>query len=248
MSSMFDSVIVRERVVDRRLGGSALLVVFLHAAALVSVMSLSRPHVDAPKKRVIDVSFPPRRAPLPLLGGEAQTTHNVVSHQRRRDVLVPPTKVTPEQPTPPREEAPSVVAGPPEGVADGDPHGKVDGKKDGVQGGIGICTGPQCGAVIGEHIVPPWDGDRMTGLKRVSGPPLDYTPEAQEHEVEGTMIVRCIIAATGRVHDCQVLRGLPFMDRAIVDALEHTTYSPALVDGQPVDVDYTFKMHFNLPQ
>ncbi|HEX4622415.1 MAG TPA: hypothetical protein VH208_12700, partial [Myxococcaceae bacterium] len=92
---MFDSVTVRERVVDRRLGGSALLVVFLHAAALVSVMSLTRPRVEAPQKPILKVVFPDKRAPLPILGGEAQSTRTVVHHPPRRDVLVPPTKVPP---------------------------------------------------------------------------------------------------------------------------------------------------------
>ena len=38
------------------------------------------------------------------------------------------------------------------------------------------------------------------------------------------------------------------MDRAVIDALEHRRYSPALLRGQPIEVDYTFKIKLTLPQ
>jgi hypothetical protein len=38
------------------------------------------------------------------------------------------------------------------------------------------------------------------------------------------------------------------MDRAVIEALEHRRYSPALLRGQPIEVDYTFKLTLKLPQ
>jgi hypothetical protein len=38
------------------------------------------------------------------------------------------------------------------------------------------------------------------------------------------------------------------MDRAVIDALERRRYSPALLHGQPIEVDYTFRITLRLPQ
>ena len=54
----------------------------------------------------------------------------------------------------------------------------------------------------------------MTPPAVVAGPPLEYTQQALEREVEGTMLVRCIVRVDGTVHDCRVLKSVPFMDRA----------------------------------
>jgi hypothetical protein len=34
----------------------------------------------------------------------------------------------------------------------------------------------------------------------------------------------------------------------VIEALERRRYTPALLKGQPIDVDYTFKIKLNLPQ
>jgi hypothetical protein len=51
----------------------------------------------------------------------------------------------------------------------------------------------------------------------------------------------------GRVQECRVIEGLPYMDDAVVNALEARRYAPALLEGQPVECDYTFKVHLELP-
>jgi protein TonB len=247
MLPMFDSVLVRERVVGRRLGGSVLIVVFLHAAALVSVMSLTRPRLAEPAKAPPIVRWFSPRAALPLLGGEAHPARPTTHHpQTRRDILVqPPVPASePVQKSEVEEQAPAVT-GPVEGVAWGAENGKPDGKRDGAKDGTGICTGPAC-AITGQPIARVWTKDMPVPLK-LSGPDPEYTTQAQEHEVEGWMSVRCIISRTGQVHDCQILKGLPFMNRAVIDALEARTYAPATEGGQAIDIEYTFNIHVTLP-
>jgi len=89
--------------------------------------------------------------------------------------------------------------------------------------------------------------EELTPPVLVSGPSLEYTPQALERRVEGTMVIRCVITADGTVHGCRVIKSLPFMDRAVVAALEQRKYKPALRAGQPVDVYYTFTLKFALP-
>jgi hypothetical protein len=44
-----------------------------------------------------------------------------------------------------------------------------------------------------------------------------------------------------------VLKSLPFMDRPVIFSLEKRRYKPALQQGKPVDVFYTFNVRLKLP-
>jgi protein TonB len=90
--------------------------------------------------------------------------------------------------------------------------------------------------------------DAMTPPRLVAGPDIQYTREAIDGEVEGLMIVRCVVTVDGVVHGCRVVKGLPFMDRAVVDALERRRYAPALLHGRPLDVNYTFRIKLMMPR
>jgi len=89
--------------------------------------------------------------------------------------------------------------------------------------------------------------DTMTMPSMVSGPDPEYTPDAVERGIEGSMQVRCVITADGQVRSCKVLKGQPFMNGAVVGALERRKYQPALAQGKPVDVYYTFNIRLKLP-
>jgi protein TonB len=88
--------------------------------------------------------------------------------------------------------------------------------------------------------------DRMTPPVKLSGPNPRYTEKALEREVEGTMAVRCVVTTDGRVYGCRVLKGLPYMDQAAVEALEQRRYRPATLAGRPVEVSYDFKITLRL--
>ena len=61
------------------------------------------------------------------------------------------------------------------------------------------------------------------------------------------MAVKCVITAAGVVRNCKVLKGLPFMDAAVVHTLQSRRYSPALLQGKPVDVEFVFNISLGLP-
>lgn len=82
----------------------------------------------------------------------------------------------------------------------------------------------------------------------VSGPEPEYTAKAIDRGVEGLMVVRCVVTVQGTVHGCQVLRSLPFMDQAVIEALQRRRYKPATLRGRPVEVNYTFRIKLALPR
>jgi len=90
--------------------------------------------------------------------------------------------------------------------------------------------------------------EAMTPPKLLSGPGHDYTPGALEHRIGGLMIVRCVVTVEGVVHACGVVRGLPFMDGAVVEVLEGRRYAPATLNGEPLEVNYTFRIRLHLPR
>jgi len=81
----------------------------------------------------------------------------------------------------------------------------------------------------------------------LSGPAPEYTSEAIERNVEGTMTLRCVVMATGSVRGCKVSKGLPFMNRSCIEALELRRYKPATQGGKPIDVMFIFNIRLKLP-
>jgi TonB family protein len=89
--------------------------------------------------------------------------------------------------------------------------------------------------------------ETMIAPAMISGPAPEYTQEAIERGVQGNMQVRCVVTIDGQVRGCKVVKGLPFMNGAVVDALEKRKYKPAVAQGKAVDVYYTFNIRLKLP-
>jgi len=73
-----------------------------------------------------------------------------------------------------------------------------------------------------------------------------YPSIALDAKVEGVVILECTISPQGRVERVQVLRGIPTLDEAAVDAVKQWAYTPTLVGGVPVAVVLTVTVNFVL--
>jgi protein TonB len=73
-----------------------------------------------------------------------------------------------------------------------------------------------------------------------------YPPEALAAKVSGVVILEALIAADGRVSDAKVLRSVPLLDQAAVDAVRQWAYTPTLLNGVPVPVIMTVTVTFSL--
>jgi len=101
--------------------------------------------------------------------------------------------------------------------------------------------GPAAAAAVNPDLVPFGEGmSRPVLVER--GKPVSYTGEALEAHVEGTMIVRCTITVEGHVEHCVVLKTLPFLEKAVLESLYSSRYSPVTYQGKPVAVGYTFNV------
>ena len=50
------------------------------------------------------------------------------------------------------------------------------------------------------------------------------------------MLARCIIGSDGTPTDCHIVKGLPFVNEAVLRGLQQRHYRPAMFQGRPVRV------------
>ncbi len=74
-----------------------------------------------------------------------------------------------------------------------------------------------------------------------------FPREALVAQVEGTVIAKCTIMTSGSLESCRIIRGLPFMDKPMLDALSQRKYTPVMYNGKPVAVQYVFSTHIVHP-
>jgi protein TonB len=82
-----------------------------------------------------------------------------------------------------------------------------------------------------------------TQLKRVN--PV-YPAIAQSARVQGVVIIEAVIGQSGKVQEAKVLRSIPLLDAAALDAVKQWEYTPTLLNGVAVPVIMTVTVNFTL--
>jgi protein TonB len=80
-------------------------------------------------------------------------------------------------------------------------------------------------------------------IRRVS--PV-YPPAAEAARVQGVVILEAVIGTDGRVMDARILRSIPLLDQAAIDAVRQWQYLPTLLNGAAVPVIMTVTVQFTL--
>jgi TonB family protein len=73
-----------------------------------------------------------------------------------------------------------------------------------------------------------------------------YPPEAQANRLQGVVILEALIDGDGSVVDARVLRSIPMLDAAALDAVRQWRFMPSLLNGDPVPVLMTVTVNFTL--
>jgi protein TonB len=73
-----------------------------------------------------------------------------------------------------------------------------------------------------------------------------YPTIAQAARVQGTVIIEATIGVDGHVANVRVLRSLPLLDEAALEAVRQWQYTPTLLNGVPVPVIMTVTVSFTL--
>lgn len=73
-----------------------------------------------------------------------------------------------------------------------------------------------------------------------------YPPVARDAGIQGVVILEVVIGKDGRVTDARVLRSIPLLDHAALDAVAQWEFTPTLVNGEPTAVVMTTTVNFTL--
>ena len=196
------------------------------ACALVIVPLLADDVLPQPRRATEFIQVVPLAPPAPEPPHVARPI--VADANPAAAPLVTPDAIEPEPPRAPIADTPSNIVGSIEGV------------------GVGA-------AVIDE---PPPPTPAPTQVLRVGGsirPPMkiaDVTPVypaiARAARVQGIVILEATIGEDGGVRDVRVLRSIPLLDAAAVDAVRQWRFTPTLLNGQPVPIVMTVTVGFTL--
>lgn len=90
---------------------------------------------------------------------------------------------------------------------------------------------------VGGQIRPP---NKIKEVKPV------YPAIAQAARVEGMVIIEATIGPTGSVLEAKLLRSIPLLDAAALEAVRQWEFTPTLLNGTPVTVVMTITVNFTL--
>ena len=239
---MFDAVLGRASIPEGRLGTGSAIAVGLHAVVFLLALLISAPALKSrPKEpnlivriqRQWGTSSPSGRT-QDQNGGGTTDAHKIQGGRPARRNPAPTSK-------------PSSPAAP-SSTLDQEPAGDSEGSG---RGNELPCVRPPClnappsNEPLSEQALP--FGEGMTRPHLIQGARIEYTREASQARVQGTMILQCTLTPEGRVTDCRALKTLPFMKDAVLQAVSTWKYSPVLFQGRPVAVKYNIEIRLVAP-
>jgi len=127
---------------------------------------------------------------------------------------------------------------------DGGVEGGVEG---GVVGGVlGGVVGGILGGVVGEVEAPVRAVGNIKPPKLIKEVAPEYPEIARQARVEGVVIIEATTDVYGRVVSWKVLRSIPLLDQAAIDAVKQWVYEPMVISGRPRGVIFTVTVRFKL--
>ncbi len=216
-----------------------------HAGVLASVLLLPLfAHERAPEfrsegLRVFLPYDPPPPPPPPLPLGPGLAPRAVPRAAATPAPVATPDLVAPSAPTvvsapEPVEPSRDPAGGDPTGSLGGDPAGMPGGVIGGVVGGVpgGVLGGVIGGTGTGTGPVPVISPDRPPRALRMTRP--QYPRDAFVAKREGTVVLEILIDDQGHVARVRVVRSVPLLDQAAIDAVHSWLFAPAIHAGRPV--------------
>ena len=101
-------------------------------------------------------------------------------------------------------------------------------------------------------VAPPREPMRVGGVietpTRVFYVSPVYPPIAIAARIQGTVILEAVLDEQGMVRNLKVLRSIPLLDQAAIQAVSKWRFTPTLLNGAPVPVVMTVTVGFKLTQ
>lgn len=174
--------------------------------------------------------------------------------------MPPPPIVAPRPPAGTTAPAPSATSSPaptqaPDKIG---PEPSIASPGPDIPGAVSAFPG-DAGAITPGPTVPPPpppDPPKQTGPVRVADLPIAprktvdtrpiYPEIARAARVEGTVVMEAVLDPAGQVTQIRVIRSIPLLDQAAIDAVRQWRYTPSVYNGRPVSVLMTITIRFTL--
>jgi protein TonB len=133
----------------------------------------------------------------------------------------------------------------------------LGGANEGIEGGVdyGVTggypknlVGDALYRIIGDEAAPIRAAGEVRMPRLVKRVEPGYPEIARQAHIQGTVILEATTDITGRVVGVKVLRSVPLLDEAAVDAVRQWLYEPMVVNGRPRGVVFTVTLRFELKQ
>ena len=97
-----------------------------------------------------------------------------------------------------------------------------------------------------EELNPVRIGGEIKAPSKVKDVKPVYPAVARDARVQGVVIVEAIINAEGEIADARVLRSIPLLNEAALEAVQQWRFTPTLMNGAPQAVVMTVTVNFTL--
>jgi protein TonB len=99
-------------------------------------------------------------------------------------------------------------------------------------------------------VMPTLDVKVSQGIKQgslIHGVQAVYPPQARVQRLSGSVVVDATIGEDGAVRNVKIISGPRLLAAAATDAIRQWRYSPALLNGTPIEVQKRITVVFKLP-
>ena len=176
---------------------------------------------------------PPPPPPPPAGGAKSVAVKPVPTSSRDAAPVETPTDIGPE---------PEVDVG----VESGAPGGVEGGVLGGIVGGLLADIPPPPPPPPQVERSPVRTGGEVKAPALVRRVDPVYPDLAMRAQLQGVVILEALVGRDGRVEDVKVLRSIPLLETAAVDAVRQWQYSPLLLNGKPERFIVTVTLRFNV--
>jgi len=179
---------------------------------------------------------PPPPPPPPPPAAMVKVTK--IETEMDNGALRTPTKIPEKVKMIKEEEAP-----PSTGIMGGVQGGVPGGALSGVIGGI-IGSTANLPKVAAPQRIRVSQG--VTEGNLISKVQPTYPPLAKTARIQGSVILNAVISKGGNIENLRVMSGHPMLVQSALDEVKQWKYRPYILNGEPVEVETTVTVNFNL--
>jgi periplasmic protein TonB len=207
----------------------------VNSAGMIALIAWPLLHPEALPRQMIATlmvapsppPLPPRAAPAP----KVQTRSEIMNAELQAPSIIPTRiKAVNESAMPPSLQASVIDSGAPRGLGN-------------IFDGIG--TGPPIIVKQAPAKPLPITSRVMAGNLLLRTLP-QYPAIARAAHIQGIVVLQATISKNGSIQNLRVISGPPMLRQAAIDAVQTWRYKPYLLNGDPVEVETTINVVFNL--